>query len=77
MTETDLANRIYRAIKPSPMCRDCADHGPRCPNTGELCDPTECAKELSEAVRKLQQERNKYYALWLELRQEQSEVSDD
>ncbi len=49
----DLADRIEAAIKPSPMCRDCADFGPRCPNSGELCDSKESAKELSDMVRKL------------------------
>lgn len=49
----NLANRIEREIKPSRMCRDCADDGPRCPHSGELCDPHECAKELSDLVRSL------------------------
>jgi len=47
----DLADRIEAAIRSSPMCRDCADFGPRCPNSGELCDSKESAKELSDMVR--------------------------
>lgn len=49
-----LSDRVFLAIKPSPMCRDCADFGPRCPNSGELCHPTDCARELSGLVESIE-----------------------
>lgn len=45
-----LAQRVNRALRPGPLCRDCADHDGRCPTTGELCDPVEQANELSSEI---------------------------
>ena len=54
MTDLEkLANRIEKALTPFPICRDCGDFGPRCPNSGELCEPIESAKELSDMIREL------------------------
>ena len=51
-----LSERVASAIRPKPMCRDCADFGPRCPNSGELCSPNESAEELGALVAQLEQE---------------------
>ena len=54
-----LVKRIHDSIRPSALCRDCADcavpteMGDRCPNSGELCSPTDAARELSGLVYKL------------------------
>jgi len=53
---SELSKRVYEAIRPRSMCRDCADHGPRCPNSGELCDPLKKAEELSGLVSELEQQ---------------------
>lgn len=65
-----LAERIGRALLPKPVCRDCADDGPRCPTTGELCDPREAAKELAGLVAALEVEVKRLreyeaYVTWL------------
>jgi len=51
--KNELADRIEKALMPRSICRDCADNDGRCPNSGEFCNPTERAKELSNAVRNL------------------------
>ncbi len=44
-----IAANCYR---PRPMCRDCADHDGRCPNTDRLCDPqAQLALEIAQAIR--------------------------
>ena len=54
-----IVKRIHDSIRPSALCRDCADcampsdMGDRCPNSGELCSPTDAARELSGLVYKL------------------------
>lgn len=54
-----LVKRIYDAIRPRPLCRDCADvavstiGGERCPHSGELCSVNKSAKEISQEVYKL------------------------
>lgn len=53
---SSLASRVEWAIAPHPFCRDCADDGPRCPGSGELCDPTARAKEIAGEVRKLERQ---------------------
>ena len=50
MTE-ELLKRIERNLGPRPLCRDCADFGPRCETTGDLCDPVENRKEIMEQIR--------------------------
>ncbi len=47
---SDIAKRVKEAIRPKPMCRDCADNDGRCPFTQELCDPNESAAEISDQV---------------------------
>lgn len=49
MTE-ELLKRIERNLGPRPLCRDCADFGPRC-ETGDLCDPVANRKEILEEIR--------------------------
>lgn len=48
---TELLERISRAMRPGPICRDCGDADGRCPTTGELCDPHEQADELMRLLR--------------------------
>jgi len=54
-----LIKRVLDSIRPSPLCRDCADcavptdMGDRCPHTGELCDSNAAAKEISQKLYKL------------------------
>lgn len=48
-----LADKIEHILDPKPICRDCADHLGRCPNTGELCNSRDHAKELADMVRTL------------------------
>lgn len=47
----ELAQRVERAIRPRPTCRECADRDGRC-DDGELCDPTEKAAEIANEVDK-------------------------
>lgn len=51
-----LSARVEASIAPGPRCRDCADSDGRCPGSGELCDPSEKAKELADLVGALERE---------------------
>lgn len=57
-----ISERVHEALNPQAMCRDCADHDGRCPNSGELCNSVDRAKELASEVSKLETQRDELAA---------------
>ena len=52
---SELTKRVFEAIRPKPLCKDCADSNDRCPNSNELCDPIGKAIEIRNEVEALEQ----------------------